>query len=214
MKRALPLLTALALAVPGTALAHPHIFAEARLEVIAGDDGMVQELRNVWRFDEVFSSSVLLDFDKNTDLKLDEAELAELGEIMRTSLADFDYFTTISVDGKDASIQKPEAFHVAYQDNQILVFFAVKTEAPLPLKGKLAFGIYDPSMYTAIDFPSDEDLVAQGKAADACKREVVRPDPDEIITQNSETLTEAFFNDPSGNDMSKLFATRLELTCG
>ena len=214
MKRALPLLTALALAVPGTALAHPHIFAEARLEVIAGDDGMVQELRNVWRFDEVFSSSVLLDFDKNTDLKLDEAELAELGEIMRTSLADFDYFTTISVDGKDASIQKPEAFHVAYQDNQILVFFAVKTEAPLPLKGKIAFGIYDPSMYTAIDFPSDEDLVAQGKAADACKREVVRPDPDEIITQNSETLTEAFFNDPSGNDMSKLFATRLELTCG
>ena len=214
MKRALPLLTALALAVPGTALAHPHIFAEARLEVIAGDDGTVQELRNVWRFDEVFSSSVLLDFDKNTDLKLDEAELAELGEIMRTSLADFDYFTTISVDGKDASIQKPEAFHVAYQDNQILVFFAVKTEAPLPLKGKLAFGIYDPSLYTAIDFPSDEDLVAQGKAADACKREVVRPDPDEIITQNSETLTEAFFNDPSGNDMSKLFATRLELTCG
>mgnify|MGYP003576406752 CR=1 FL=1 len=125
MKRALPLLTALALAVPGTALAHPHIFAEARLEVIAGDDGTVQELRNVWRFDEVFSSSVLLDFDKNTDLKLDEAELAELGEIMRTSLADFDYFTTISVDGKDASIQKPEAFHVAYQDNQILVFFAI-----------------------------------------------------------------------------------------
>ena len=36
---------------------------------------------------------------------------------------------------------------------------------------------------------------------------------DEAIAQNSGTLTDAFFNDPSGTDMSKIFATRLELTC-
>ncbi|MCJ8521394.1 ABC-type uncharacterized transport system substrate-binding protein [Pseudorhizobium tarimense] len=213
MKHALPLLTALALSVPSLALAHPHIFAEARLEVIAGDDGNIQELRNVWRFDEVFSSSVLLDFDANTDLKLDEKELAELGEVMRTSLADFDYFTTVTADGKSEKVQKPDVIHVSYDQNQVMVFFAVKPEKTLPLKGKLTFGIYDRSMYTAIDFPTDEDLVAQGKAAEACKREVVRPDPDEIIAENSATLTDAFFNDPTGTDMSKLFATRLELTC-
>jgi len=213
MKYPLPLLTAIVLSLPGMAAAHPHIFAEARLEVVAGDDGTVQELRHVWRFDEVFSSSVLLDFDQNTNLKLDEAELAELGEVMRTSLADFDYFTTISVDGQSAAIVKPDAIHVSYEENQILIFFAVRPQAPLPLKGKLAFGVYDPSMYTAIDFPTDGDIVAQGKAADACQRQVVRPNPDEIIAENSETLTEAFFEDPSGNDMSKLFATRLELNC-
>lgn len=213
MKPVLPLLAALALSVPGMAQAHPHIFAEARLEVITADDGTVSELRNVWRFDEIFSSSVLLDFDTNTNLKLDESELAELGEIMRASLADFDYFTTVTVDGQSAAIGKPDVINVSFEDNQITIFFAVKTENPLPLKGRLAFGIYDPSMYTAIDFPTDQDLVAQGKAADACKRQVVRPDPDEIISQNSASLTDAFFNDPSGNDMSKLFATRLELTC-
>ena len=213
MKYLLLSVTAFALALPGMAAAHPHIFAEARLEVVAADDGSISELRHVWRFDEVFSSSVLLDFDQNTNLKLDEAELAELGEIMRASLADFDYFTTISVDGKSAAIVKPDAIHVSFEENQILIFFAVRPEAPLPLKGKLAFGVYDPSMYTAIDFPTDGDLVAQGKAADACQRQVVRPNPDEIIAENSETLTEAFFDDPSGNDMSKLFATRLELNC-
>lgn len=214
MKHALPRLAILAASLlPAVAQAHPHIFAEARLEVVTTDDGTVSELRNVWRFDEVFSSSVLLDFDKNTNLKLDADELAELGEIMRASLADFDYFTTVTVDGKDTAIRRPEVINVSFDDNQILIFFAVTPENPLPLKGKLAFGIYDPSMYTAIDFPTDEDLVAQGKAANACKRQVVRPDPDEIIAQNSATLTEAFFNDPSGTDMSKLFATRLELTC-
>ncbi|MCF6367852.1 DUF1007 family protein [Rhizobium halophilum] len=213
MKHALPLLTALVALTPSLALAHPHIFAEARLEVIADDEGNVQELRNVWRFDEMFSSSVLLDFDTNTDLKLDEKELAELGEVMRASLADFDYFTTLSVDGKPENVQKPDAIHVSFDQNQVMIFFAVKPEKTLPLKGKLTFGIYDPSMYTAIDFPTDEDLVAQGKTVAACKREVVRPDPDQIIAENNATLTEAFFNDPSGTDMTKLFATRLELTC-
>jgi ABC-type uncharacterized transport system substrate-binding protein len=198
---------------PLPALAHPHIFVESRLEVIAGTDGNIQELRNVWRFDEVFSSSVLLDFDRNTDLKLDEEELAELGETMRTSLADFDYFTSLTHDGASVGVQKPDVIHVSFQDNQILVFFAVKPEKPMPLKGKLTFGIYDPTMYTAIDFPTDQDLVAEGPALAKCKHQVVRPDPDEVLSQNSATLTDAFFNDPTGTDMSKMFATRLELTC-
>ena len=133
MKPALPLLTLLALSAPGLALAHPHIFAEARLEVIAADDGTVSELRNIWRFDEVFSSSVLLDFDANTDLKLDEAELAELGQVMHASLADFDYITTMTVDGQDVAMAKPDAIRVSYEENQILVFFAVKPEKPQPL---------------------------------------------------------------------------------
>jgi ABC-type uncharacterized transport system substrate-binding protein len=46
-----------------------------------------------------------------------------------------------------------------------------------------------------------------------CSRTVVRPDPDEAIAQNQSKLTDAFFNDPAGTDMSKIFATRLELDC-
>jgi len=214
MRNRLAIMTALiAFALPQAASAHPHIFVESRLEVIGGPDGSVQELRNVWRFDEVFSSSVLLDFDKNTDLKLDEEELAELGETMRTSLADYHYFTTLTVNGATVGVQKPDVIHVTFKDGQILVFFSVKPDKPMPLKGRLTFGIYDPTMYTAIDFPTDKDLVAQGPAFAKCQQKVVRPDPDEVLSQNSASLTDAFFNDPTGTDMSKMFATRLEMTC-
>ncbi|NSY17045.1 DUF1007 family protein [Neorhizobium sp. AL 9.2.2] len=201
------------LAVPAPALAHPHIFAEARLEIVAGADGTVQELRNVWRFDEVFSSSVILDFDKNGDLKLDPHELAELGETIRTSLADYHYFSTVTLDGAQIGIQKPDVFHTTMQDKQLMLIFAVKPEKPVPLKGKLTFGIYDPTMYTAIDFPTDKDLVLKGAAFEKCQHKVVRPDPDDVISQNSASLTDAFFNDPTGTDMTKLFATRMEVTC-
>lgn len=201
------------LAVPAPALAHPHIFAEARLEIVAGADGTVQELRNVWRFDEVFSSSVILDFDKNGDLKLDPHELAELGETIRTSLADYHYFSTVTLDGAQIGIKKPDVFHTTMQDKQLMLIFAVKPEKPVPLKGKLTFGIYDPTMYTAIDFPTDKDLVLKGAGFEKCQHKVVRPDPDDVISQNSASLTDAFFNDPTGTDMTKLFATRMEVTC-
>lgn len=200
-------------AVPAPALAHPHIFAEARLEIVAGADGTVQELRNVWRFDEVFSSSVILDFDKNGDLKLDPHELAELGETIRTSLADYHYFSTVTLDGAQIGIKKPDVFHTTMQDKQLMLIFAVKPEKPVPLKGKLTFGIYDPTMYTAIDFPTDKDLVLKGAGFEKCQHKVVRPDPDDVISQNSASLTDAFFNDPTGTDMTKLFATRMEVTC-
>lgn len=214
MRNWIAIITALAAcALPMQALAHPHIFVESRLEVIGGPDGNVQELRNVWRFDEVFSSSVLLDFDKNTDLKLDEHELAELGETMRTSLADYHYFTSLTMNGAPVGVQKPDVIHVTFKEGQILVFFVVKPEKPMPLKGRLTFGIYDPTMYTAIDFPTDKDLVAEGPAFAKCQHKVVRPDPDEVLSQNSASLTDAFFNDPTGTDMSKMFATRLEMTC-
>jgi ABC-type uncharacterized transport system substrate-binding protein len=212
--RFLPLLVAgAALAAPAVSLAHPHIFAEARLEVVAGQDGTVSELRNVWRFDEMFSASVVMDFDKNSNAELDPDELAEVGKTVLESLEEFSYYTTITEDGKTVKVGKPDAINVDYKDGQLLMFFTVKPGEVMPLKGKLTFGVYDPTMYAAMDFASDDDLVAIGDKFAACTRTVIRPDPDEVLAQNQDSLTEAFFNDPAGTDMSKLFATRLEMTC-
>jgi ABC-type uncharacterized transport system substrate-binding protein len=192
--------TALGLLLATPAWSHPHIFAEARLEIVAADDGTVKELRNVWRFDDVFSSSVLMDFDKNSDLKLDHSELQEIAHTIRESLGDYSYFTFITKDGATSEVAKPEVFNVDFKENQLLVFFVAKPKTPLKIGGRMNFGVYDPT-------------VVEGKGFAACKHTVVRPDPDQVIAQNQSNLTEAFFNDPAGTDMGKLFATRVELTC-
>jgi len=211
IKTILPV-AALAMLAPAAAIAHPHVFADARLEIVAGADGNVQELHNVWRFDEVFSSQVMLDFDKNTNLVLDPPELEEIGNTVRGSLEEFSYYTTLTQDGKTVAVAKPDVINVDWKDGQLLMFFAIKPAAPMPLKGKLTFGVYDPTLYASIDFPSDQDLVLMGDFK-ACKHAVVRPDADEVIAQNQSNLTDAFFSDPTGTDMSKLFATRMEVTC-
>eukprot|EP00919_Chromeraceae_sp_WS-2016_P014270 GHVR01033595.1.p1 GENE.GHVR01033595.1~~GHVR01033595.1.p1 ORF type:complete len:220 (+),score=37.43 GHVR01033595.1:630-1289(+) len=210
----LPALAVLAgLLAPAAASAHPHVFAEARLEIDTSADGRVTELRNVWRFDEVFSASVILDFDENADLKLDAAELASISDMVTQSLAEFDYYINVSVDGKDAAIELPEAIKVDYQDGQLLMFFAVVPAKELRLNGKIAVGVFDPTMYAALDFINDEDMMVTGGSTGQCARKVVRPDPDEIIAQNQASLTEAFFETTQSSDLSKLLATRLELDC-
>ncbi len=202
----------IAIASASAAEAHPHVFAEARLEVVINDHGGVDQLRHVWRFDELFSSTVMLDFDANADLKLEEDELAEVGTVIKDSLADYNYFTFVTKDGREISVTPPDVIHADFRDGQLLLFFAVAPSEKMSLTGDMSFGTYDPTMYTAIEFFTDEDMVIKGDAG-ACRREVVRPDADEIIAQNQDMLTEAFFNDPAGNDASKFFATRLQISC-
>ncbi|WVT72790.1 DUF1007 family protein [Sinorhizobium chiapasense] len=201
------------LLAPSLAFAHPHIFAEARLEVVSDDKAEISELRNVWRFDELFSSSAVLDFDKNSNAMLDPDELKEVGQTVLESLSEYNYYTTILDNGKTIKVNKPESINVDYKDGQLLMMFAVKPAEPMPLKGKLSFGVYDPTMYTAMDFPTDNDLTVVGDKISACEHKVVRPDPDEVLAENKDTLTDAFWNDPTGTDMSKLFATRIEISC-
>ncbi|MCO5065079.1 MAG: DUF1007 family protein [Rhizobiaceae bacterium] len=193
--------------------AHPHVFAEARLDVMLKPDGKtVDSLRHLWRFDDVFSSTVIVEFDKNGDNKLDDAEMAAVRETVYNSLGDYNYFQLVTANGKDVAMQKPDEFVALFDNNQLIIMFKAQPKEPLKLTGTVDFGVYDSTFYTAIDFLEDDQMAVENLPAE-CSRKVVRPDPDEIIAQNQQNLTEAFLSDPAGTDMSKIFATRLELKC-
>lgn len=191
---------------------HPHVFAEARLDVTLNDDGDVKGLRHLWRFDDVFSSTILLEFDTNSDLQLDTGELDVVAGVVKESIAEYDFFQYVTSNGKDVAMAPPQTLIADFQDNQFIILFESAPKNTLRLDGKLAIGVSDPTFYTAIEFIQDAHMQVEG-LPENCSGSVVRPDPDEAIAQNQQNLTDEFFNDPGGNDLSKLFATRLELTC-
>ena len=191
---------------------HPHVFAEARLDVVLNPDQTVKSLRHLWRFDDLFSSTVLMEFDKNSDLKLDDAELEDVSKTVYESLAEYNYFQIVTVNGKDVAMNPPPKLIANLENDQLIILFESTPKEPLKLGGKIDVGVYDPTFYTAIDFTDDANLVVE-QMPDNCTRTVVRPDADEALAQNQSTLTDAFFNDPTGTDMSKIFATKLELNC-
>ncbi|MER9439055.1 DUF1007 family protein [Mesorhizobium sp. M0618] len=204
---------ALLLASAAAASAHPHVFAEAKLDLTVGPDRTVKSLRHLWRFDDLFSSTVLMEFDKNSDLVLDAKELDEVALTVHASLAEYNYFQMVTLNGKDVTMAPPPKFSVSYENDQLVVQFETQPKDPLALAGKVSIGVYDPTFYTAIDFTNDDKIAVAG-LPQGCSRAVVRPDPDTAIAQNQKSLTDAFFSDPTGTDLGKIFATRLELTCG
>lgn len=202
-----------ALVSTAPARVHPHVFAEARLDVMVNPDATVRSLRHLWRFDDLFSSTVLMEFDADGDLTLNEAELKEVSSTVFTSIGEYGYFQIVTADGKDVAMKPPANLMAEFEGQQLIILFESEPQQPLKLRGKVDFGVYDPTFYTSIEFAEDANMTVDAMPS-ACTRAVIRPDPDTVIAQNNDTLTEAFFNDPTGNDMSKMFATKLELTCG
>jgi len=153
-----------------------------------------------------------MEFDQNSDLKLDDSELQQVAETIHASLADYKYFQLVTHDGKDVEMKAPPKLIANFDNDQLIVIFESEPAKPLKLGGKIDFGVYDPTFYTAIDFTDDDKLEVKPLPAD-CTKQVIRPDPDTAISQNRGTLTDAFFNDPTGTNLSKIFATKLELDC-
>lgn len=198
------------LGASASALAHPHVFAEARLEVEVAPDGHVTALRHVWRFDELFSSTVLLEFDADLDNRLEDPELEEVASVVTESLADFDYFQTITAGGKDITVEPVTDMKALFDGGQLIMFFSTIPTERIEITSSPTFGVFDPTFYTAIDFYDEKNMALYG-APKNCDFAMVVPDPDEAIAQNQASLTDAFFNDPT--DMSKLLATRMEVSC-
>ncbi|WP_113359011.1 DUF1007 family protein [Rhizobium sp. SYY.PMSO] len=213
MKRKMSLLVAMLSLLPVPAFAHPHIFIDAKFQVVAAPDGSISELRNVWSFDEVFSSSVLMDFDKGDNQTLTPTELKAVGKTVRDSLAQYGYYTNVTSNGKSVPMARPDAIQADYKDGSLILTFSLKPEQKTFLKGTTIFGIYDKTLYTAVDFDTDNDMATSGSAFARCKSKVVRPNPKEVMAENQAALTSMFFSDPKGTDYSLLVATRLEVQC-
>ena len=178
--------------------------------VIEGD--LVTGLRHVWLFDDIFSATVITEFDQNADNTLDAEELEEVGKVILESTAEYDFFQAVSLNGKAAAMMPPPFIGTDLKDGRLLVFFESRAMPPIPLAGRLSFGIFDPTFYTAIDFQNDTDMVSENLPAH-CSRTVVRPDPDQLLADYADNLDQFFYDTTDTTNPSGLFATRLEFTC-
>jgi ABC-type uncharacterized transport system substrate-binding protein len=196
----------------GAAAAHPHVFAEAKMTLMLASNGTVDKIRHHWVFDDAFSSTVILEFDKNEDLQLNADELKEVQNTIVNSIGEYNYFQTISSNGAEIKMSRPPNLTASMDGTTLVITFDSSPEKILPLRGKVSFGIYDPTFYTAIDFVDDGDLKAPSLPA-GCEAKVIRPSPEEAMAQNQKNLTDSFFQTTDAVSMGQLVATRLEVTC-
>lgn len=212
-----PLAGALALcAIGGQAEAHPHVFVDAKMEIVGGPDGTLGSIRNIWRFDELFSSSVLFDFDKNKNGELDPDELDEVGKTVLGSIAEWSYYTFVSVKAGDLAFNPPPEIRALYQDGQLLLFFEMKPKQTVDLKSTpVTFTVYDESFFVAFDF-ADENAFQLLDLPKTCTKAFTQPNPDEDAADwmNSISMLKPDQKVPDdGVDFAAVMATRVDVKC-
>ena len=175
--------------------AHPHVFVEANIEILRNDEGKFVELRQVWRFDELFSATITIDYDENGNGKVDPDELKKVTDIVKESIAEYDFYTAIRIDNKPVEFYEPDELKAYFENGQMIMLLAVEPSAPYDFSnGPMKVSASDTSYYVAFDF-GDENITVAGNSS-GCTSSVAHPDFDKLYAENSLSLTEAFFDNP------------------
>ena len=160
----------------GPAAAHPHVFIENKVAFVV-DAGKVTALRLSWVFDDVFSDSLLMQFDADGDGKFDDLESKAVGEGTLPNLKIFHYFTYVWVDGKQLDAIDPTEFAASVDDQRIVTFrMTVALPQPVdPRTAALATEVYDNEYYVQVDL-AQQDPVSLENAGDLPCGATIRDD--------------------------------------
>lgn len=196
------------------AYAHPHVFIDAEIYFNFSKAGLLQSISEDWRYDPIFSASVVLDFAKENGKTLSNKELKSLTHTIHDSVAYYHYFQNLTDNGKNIALAPPYKFSVALS-KLLTTHLENKTEKPLILqKGhRYLFTLSDPTYFVFISYKQDKDIHTTHLPA-FCRVHIIRPDANEVLAQAQQNLTEAFFTDPTNAfDIASQLAQRIEIVC-
>jgi len=197
-------------------VAHPHVWATVRSEIVFGPGHQITGIRHAWTFDEFYTAMAVEGLDTNKDGVYSKEELAPLAKINVESLKDFDYFTFVHFEGEDDKLLKlkpPVDYWIDYDTSVLTLHFTLPLEKPVDPHGKpVAVDVYDPSFFVAFGFATENPVTLAGTDTKGCTADVTLPDAD--TAADTKALTESFFSQlgPNSNFGSQ-FAQTATVKC-
>lgn len=173
--------------------AHPHVFIEANLEVVRDANGNATDIRHVWRFDDFFSSSLVLDFDENGSGVLEQDELDMIAKETKISIAEYNFFTEIKNGDEIVEFQSPEPYFVDFEKGQMVMVMSLKLVKPSSMStGSFKIAVSDPTYYVAMelrnDGPFEQGSVQVSGNGESCTSNIVYPDFDALYEKDAERI--------------------------
>ncbi|CAA7617764.1 ABC-type uncharacterized transport system (fragment) [Candidatus Terasakiella magnetica] len=161
--------------LPATARAHPHVMVDVHA-LVEFKGGKVVSLFMGWKFDPVFSASMVKDFDKNRNGKLDPEEIKTIEAEAFRDTKDQSHFTYPRVNGLTIKWRDATDFKVIAVKDSLLYAFRLPLPEPMdPRQVVFAFTTYEETFYIDMDFPDDKAVTLTGDGAEKC-RAVITPD--------------------------------------
>ena len=131
-------------------ISHPHVFVDAELTIVFDEQGLAG-FRQRWLFDEMFSSTMLSNFDTNNDHSLDVHEVGEIKKGGFSNLRNYGYFTHIVIDGKTFDVNYVTDFSAEVHDHRLLYTFFVPCHVAASEQFKhVTISLFDETYYTDV----------------------------------------------------------------
>ena len=160
---------ALAVAVTGSAVGHPHVFI-TNVTSFVFENRKVVAIRQAWEFDDVFSAVLLQDFDANADGEFDAKETAELRSQAFDALKDYNYFTFVRIGGKSVPSRSVQELRISNTLGRVTYSFTIPLDPPLdPAEQTIAVSVYDESYYIDISPDAADPVRLEGDYSPACQ---------------------------------------------
>ncbi|OZB19474.1 MAG: polyphosphate kinase [Rhodobacterales bacterium 34-62-10] len=194
------------LAAP-VAQAHPHVFVETGLKLVADDAGRLVGVEVSWTYDDFYSLLLLEDLglDPDGDGTLSEEELAKLDGFDLQWIEGYLGDLYVTAGGDPVVLGSPEGRGTEVVAGRIV---SRHYRSFAPQDGALIVKAYDPTFYTAYDLEGGVDV------PDGCALVIQPADLDRAYTM----VEEALYKNPAMPDdefpeVGEAFADTVEVTC-
>ncbi|WP_192895612.1 DUF1007 family protein [Arsenicitalea aurantiaca] len=180
-RHALPALAASALALSAApALAHPHIWIDAKATLVFDDAGALSAIRHAWTFDRAFSVWSIQGLDADGDGVVTTEEMQDLADENMYGLSQYDFYTYVGIGERTADFPRGVDPTLTYENERTTLRFEVQAEPAFAFGNALEIAINDPEYYVAINFAGIEDVEMEN-APEGCTLSMTPPrelDPD------------------------------------
>lgn len=132
--------------LPYLLFAHPHTFIDVLTDV-KSNKNKVETITFKWRFDEMTSQLLIMEFDQNLNGKIDKEENDFIKTNYFDSLNEFNFYTNLSTKEK-IQVTKPNNFSASIENGINLIYkFDIKIDKD---KKDFKIELYDEDMFTAL----------------------------------------------------------------
>ena len=192
------------------AAAHPHVFVDARTEIVYDGNGAIAAVKQAWTFDDMFSAFAVQGLTETNGSYSREA-LAPVAKVNVESLSEFAYFTYGKANGKKLDFTGPTDYWLSFADKRLTLHFTLPLKQAMPARN-LSVEIYDPTFYVDFTFVADAPVKLDA-APQGCKL-TVRSSAAANQAATSQTLSESFFATLNAqSDYGARFANRAMVFC-
>jgi ABC-type uncharacterized transport system substrate-binding protein len=139
---------------PLRADAHPHVWVDYYVNVVANAEG-ITKLKFRWHFDDMFTSMVKEDFQVK---KIDAKTVTLLRDKAFSNLKNYHYYIYTKVDGSEFDPEQISDFGAEMKGNNLEYTFTITL--PHPAK-KFELSLYDPEFYVDVGPPLQQPEAEQ-----------------------------------------------------